>query len=78
LVYGYVGDILNGNMLLRLMVLLLILKLVAVAVSYTNCGIASNKGYCKDQFTELTEHQLAGEKPENVEMAPLSVEMLAS
>src|SRR5271169_1298426 len=32
--YKYVGDVLNGNMALKLMILLLALKLVAVAVSY--------------------------------------------
>ena len=32
--YGYVGEILNENMLLRLMILLLMLKVLAVAVSY--------------------------------------------
>ena len=34
--YGYVGDILNGNMTLRLMVLLLVLKLVTVTMSYSS------------------------------------------
>src|SRR5208282_1245880 len=32
--YGYVGDVLNGRMALRLMVLLVILKLLAVTMSY--------------------------------------------
>ena len=32
--YGFVGDALNGNMALRLMVLLLILKLITVTTSY--------------------------------------------
>jgi CIC family chloride channel protein len=34
--YGYVGQVLNGGMALRLMVLLLILKLFAVVVSYAS------------------------------------------
>lgn len=34
--YGYVGDALNGNMAFKLMVLLVVLKLVAVAVSYAS------------------------------------------
>jgi len=34
--YGYVGDVLNGNMALDLMLLLLALKLVAVAASYSS------------------------------------------
>lgn len=32
--YGYVGDILNGNMLFRLMIVLLILKILSVTISY--------------------------------------------
>jgi len=32
--YGFVGDALNGNMALRLMVLLLVLKVITVTVSY--------------------------------------------
>src|SRR5579863_3706474 len=32
--YGYVGDILNGNMLFRLMIVLLILKIFSVTISY--------------------------------------------
>jgi CIC family chloride channel protein len=34
--YGYVGDVLNGNMALKLMLLRLVLKLVAVATSYSS------------------------------------------
>lgn len=34
--YGYVGDVLNGNMALNLMVLLLVLKLLAVTTSYSS------------------------------------------
>jgi len=34
--YGYVGDVLNGNMALKLMLLLLVLKLVAVTTSYSS------------------------------------------
>jgi len=34
--YGYVGDALNSNMALKLMALLVVLKLVAVAVSYAS------------------------------------------
>jgi CIC family chloride channel protein len=34
--YKYVGDVLNGNMALKLMILLLAMKLVAVAVSYAS------------------------------------------
>jgi CIC family chloride channel protein len=34
--YGYVGDVLNGKMALRLMVLLLVLKLFAVTTSYAS------------------------------------------
>jgi len=34
--YKYVGDVLNGNMTLKLMLLLLVLKLVAVATSYAS------------------------------------------
>lgn len=34
--YKYVGDVLNGNMALKLMVILLALKLVAVATSYAS------------------------------------------
>src|ERR1035437_9780012 len=34
--YGYVGDVLNGNMALKLMLLLLVLKLLAVTVSYSS------------------------------------------
>ncbi len=34
--YRYVGDVLNGNMALKLMILLLAMKLVAVAVSYAS------------------------------------------
>jgi chloride channel protein, CIC family len=34
--YGYVGEVLNGGMALRLMVLLLVLKLFAVVVSYAS------------------------------------------
>jgi len=34
--YGYVGDALNGRMALRLMALLVVLKLVAVTVSYAS------------------------------------------
>jgi CIC family chloride channel protein len=34
--YGYVGESLNGNMALKLMALLVVLKLVAVAVSYAS------------------------------------------
>jgi len=34
--YGYVGDALNGRMALRLMALLIVLKLVAVTVSYAS------------------------------------------
>ena len=34
--YGYVGDVLNGNMTLNLMVLLLVLKLLAVTTSYSS------------------------------------------
>src|SRR5215470_2537585 len=34
--YGYVGDSLNGNMALKLMALLVVLKLVAVAASYAS------------------------------------------
>ena len=34
--YGYVGDVLNGNMALNLMLLLLVLKLVAVTMSYSS------------------------------------------
>jgi chloride channel protein, CIC family len=34
--YKYVGDVLNGNMALKLMILLLIMKLVAVAISYAS------------------------------------------
>ena len=34
--YGYVGDVLNGKMALDLMVLLLVLKLLAVTVSYSS------------------------------------------
>ncbi len=34
--YSYVGDVLNGNMALRLMLLLLVLKLFAVTISYAS------------------------------------------
>jgi chloride channel protein, CIC family len=34
--YRYVGDVLNGNMALKVMILLLAMKLVAVAVSYAS------------------------------------------
>ena len=34
--YGYVGDVLNGNMALKLMLLLLVLKLLAVTTSYSS------------------------------------------
>ena len=34
--YGYVGDVLNGHMLLSLMVLLVVLKFFAVVVSYSS------------------------------------------
>jgi CIC family chloride channel protein len=34
--YGYVGDVLNGNMALNLMLLLLVLKLFAVTISYSS------------------------------------------
>jgi CIC family chloride channel protein len=34
--YGYVGDVLNGNMTLKLMLLLLVLKLLAVTMSYSS------------------------------------------
>ncbi|MGA2813852.1 MAG: chloride channel protein, partial [Candidatus Acidiferrum sp.] len=34
--YKYVGDVLNGNMALKLMILLLVLKLVVVATSYAS------------------------------------------
>ncbi len=34
--YGYVGDVLNGNMALHLMLLLLVLKLLAVTTSYSS------------------------------------------
>jgi chloride channel protein, CIC family len=34
--YGYVGDVLNGNMALNLMLLLLVLKLLAVTASYSS------------------------------------------
>jgi CIC family chloride channel protein len=34
--YKYVGDVLNGNMALKLMILLLVMKLVAVATSYAS------------------------------------------
>jgi chloride channel protein, CIC family len=34
--YGYVGDVLNGNMALHLMLLLLVLKLLAVTASYSS------------------------------------------
>ena len=34
--YGFVGDALNGNMALRLMLLLLLLKLIAVTTSYAS------------------------------------------
>ena len=34
--YGYVGDVLNGNMGLNLMLLLLVLKLLAVTTSYSS------------------------------------------
>src|SRR6202140_4757748 len=34
--YGYVGDALNGNMAVRLMLLLLVLKLIAVTTSYAS------------------------------------------
>ena len=34
--YGYVGDVLKGNMALTLMLLLLVLKLLAVTVSYSS------------------------------------------
>jgi CIC family chloride channel protein len=34
--YGYVGDVLNGNMALSLMLLLLVLKLLAVTTSYSS------------------------------------------
>jgi len=34
--YGYVGDALNGNMALKLMLLLLVLKLLAVTISYSS------------------------------------------
>ncbi len=34
--YGFVGDALNGNMALRLMLLLLVLKLIAVTTSYAS------------------------------------------
>jgi CIC family chloride channel protein len=34
--YGYVGDVLNGNMALSLMLLLLVLKLLAVTASYSS------------------------------------------
>ena len=34
--YGYVGDVLNGNMALNLILLLLVLKLLAVAASYSS------------------------------------------
>jgi len=32
--YGYIGDILNGNMLFRLMIVLLVLKILSVTISY--------------------------------------------
>src|SRR5205814_7550695 len=34
--YGYVGDALNGNMALKLMALLIVLKLITVTVSYAS------------------------------------------
>jgi chloride channel protein, CIC family len=34
--YGYVGDVLNGNMALRLMAVLVVLKLLAVTTSYAS------------------------------------------
>jgi CIC family chloride channel protein len=34
--YGYVGDALNGNMALKLMAVLVVLKLIAVTVSYSS------------------------------------------
>ncbi len=34
--YGYVGDVLNGRMVFRIMVLLVVLKLVSVTVSYAS------------------------------------------
>jgi len=34
--YGYVGDVLNGNITLKLMLLLLVLKLLAVTMSYSS------------------------------------------
>jgi CIC family chloride channel protein len=34
--YGYVGDVLNGNMALNLMLVLLVLKLLAVTTSYSS------------------------------------------
>jgi chloride channel protein, CIC family len=34
--YGYVGDALNGNMAFKIMVLLVVLKLIAVTVSYAS------------------------------------------
>ncbi|HET9320219.1 MAG TPA: chloride channel protein, partial [Bryobacteraceae bacterium] len=34
--YGYVGDVLNGHMALNLMLLLLVLKLLAVTISYSS------------------------------------------
>jgi CIC family chloride channel protein len=34
--YGYVGDVLNGNMTLELMILLLVLKLICVPVCYSS------------------------------------------
>src|SRR5271166_1479318 len=34
--YGYVGDVLNGRMALRLMILLVVLKLLAVTTSYAS------------------------------------------
>ena len=34
--YGYVGDVLNGNMALNLMLLLLVLKVLAVTTSYSS------------------------------------------
>ena len=40
--YKYVGDALNGHMVWRLMVLLLVLKLVSVAVSYASGMLAAS------------------------------------
>lgn len=39
--YGFVGDALNGKMALKLMLMLVILKLVAVAMSYASGNAAA-------------------------------------